>query len=391
MAAGPLAGVTVLELGGIGPGPFAAMLMADLGANVIRIDRPKDAGRIFPGPPSSELLNRNKRSIALDLKRPESIAVVHALAQRADIVVEGYRPGVTERLGIGPDDLLGVNSRLVYCRMTGWGQTGPLAQRAGHDINYIAITGVLHAIGQADGPPQIPLNLVGDFGAGGTYLVIGALAALQEVHRTGVGQVVDAAIVDGTLHLLTAIHALLGVGAWTDERGANMLDGGAPYYQVYETSDRRHMAVGAIEPQFYAELIELLEVGLDPAEQNDPRTWKQTREVLAARFATQDQAYWTELFASSDACVVPVLSLREAAGHPQITERVSLVERFGTMQAAPAPRFSRTPGELQRPAPAPGDHTHEVLAELGISVESLHGAAIPAANTSTTTIFERLS
>jgi alpha-methylacyl-CoA racemase len=349
--------------------------MADLGADVIRIDRP-GGSTLFPGTPRQELLNRNKRSIALDLKRPESVDVVRALVRKADVLVEGYRPGVAERLGLGPADLGAVNERLVYCRMTGWGQSGPLSQQAGHDIDYIAITGALHVIGEAGGPPQIPVNLLGDFASGSAYMVIGALAALREAERTGTGQVVDGAIVDGAAHLLTAVHAMLGAGAWQDARGSNMLDGAAPFYRVYETSDGKHVAVGAIEPQFYAELVAKLEVEVDLGVQQDRTTWDATAKLFAGAFAARTQAEWTAVFDQSDACVAPVVGLLEAADHPHLVARETFVTRDGLLQAAPAPRFSRTPGTLRGLPPLPGEHTREILAESGIEADALLSGGI---------------
>lgn len=363
---GPLTGVRVVELAGLGPGPFATMMLADLGAEVVRIDRPAAAG-IFPGKPEEDLLNRGKRSVILDLKRPEAIEVVLQLLEQADVVVEGYRPGVAERLGLGPETCSERNPRLVYGRMTGWGQTGPLAQSAGHDIDYIAVTGALHAIGDAHGAPQIPLNLVGDFGGGGMYLVVGILAALRVAERTGQGQVVDAAIVDGAAHLLTGIHAFLNAGAWTDRRSANMLDGGAPFYATYETADGRHMAVGAIEGKFYAELLARLGIDEDPARQHDRRAWPAIRIKLAAAFATRTMAQWCEVFEGSDACVAPVVSLREAATHPHIEARGSIVDHGGAVQSAPAPRFSVSQTQLGSQPPTPGQHTREVLTDWGIA------------------------
>jgi alpha-methylacyl-CoA racemase len=354
----------VLELAGLGPAPFAAMMLADLGAEVVRIDR-QGSGGMFAGLEPFDLLNRGKKSVLLDLKRPEAVRTALAMAERADVLIEGYRPGVAERLGIGPADCLARNPRLVYGRMTGWGQDGPLAQLAGHDIAYIAITGALHAIGAAGGPPQIPMNIVGDFGGGGNYLVIGVLAALVEVRRSGRGQVVDAAIVDGTAHLLAMAHSMLASGTWSDERGVNLLDGGAPFYSVYETSDGRHMAVGALERKFYAELVAKLGIDADPAHQYDRARWPALRTRIAAAFAKRPQAEWTELFADSDACVAPVLSLREAAEHPQIKARGSIVQRDGIMQPGPAPRFSLTPTALSTPPPVPGQDTEEVLAAWG--------------------------
>ncbi|MEV0627830.1 CaiB/BaiF CoA transferase family protein [Nonomuraea wenchangensis] len=362
---GPLSGVKVLELGGIGPGPFAGMMLADLGADVVRVDRP-GGGAFFPGLEHLDLLNRGKRSVVLDLKRPEAVAAVLSMAAAADVLIEGYRPGVAERLGLGPEACHARNPRLVYGRMTGWGQDGPMAQQAGHDIGYIALTGALHAIGEAGGPPQIPVNLVGDFGGGGNYLVIGVLAALREADRSGQGQVVDAAIVDGTAHLLAGTHMMLATGTWADERGVNLLDGGAPFYAVYETADGRHMAVGALEPKFYAELLTALELDEDPARQHDKARWPALRDKLAAAFASRSQAEWSAVFAGSDACVAPVVGLREAADHPHIKARGSIVEHEGLLQPAPAPRFSRTPTALGTPPPAPGRHTLEVLEEWGV-------------------------
>ncbi|MFE6926060.1 CaiB/BaiF CoA transferase family protein [Nocardia sp. NPDC057663] len=366
MNTGPLAGLRVIELAGIGPGPFATMMLADLGADVVRIDRPAAAG-VFPGKPEEDLLNRGKRSVVADLKRPEAVETVLTLLERADVVVEGYRPGVAERLGLGPDACWERNPRLVYGRMTGWGQTGPLAQSAGHDIDYIAVTGALHTIGEADGAPQVPLNLVGDFGGGGMYLVVGILAALRVAERTGQGQVVDAAIVDGAAHLLTGIHAFLNAGAWDDRRGANMLDGGAPYYATYETADGRHMAVGAIESKFYAELLARLAIDAEPRQQHDRSEWPVTRGKIAAAFATRTLAEWCEVFDGSDACVAPVVSLREAVTHPHVEERGSIIDRGGVVQAAPAPRFSLSKTSLGSPPPVPGEHTRAVLEEWGIA------------------------
>ncbi|MEE1764920.1 MULTISPECIES: CaiB/BaiF CoA transferase family protein [unclassified Streptomyces] len=380
MADGPLAGCRVLELAGIGPGPFAGMTLADLGAEVVRVDRPGGSG-LFAGFEHVDVLNRGKKSVLLDLKRPDAVRAVLDMAARADVLIEGYRPGVAERLGLGPDDCLASNPRLVYGRMTGWGQDGPLARLAGHDIGYIALTGALHAVGSAGGPPQIPLNLVGDFGGGGTYLVIGVLAALREAERTGRGQIVDAAIVDGTAHLLAGTHMLLATGTWQDERGVNLLDGGAPFYAVYETSDGRHMAVGALEPKFYAELLAVLGLDEDPAAQHDRTGWPRLRERLAAAFASRTQDEWAKAFSASDACVAPVLSLREASDHPHIRARGTLVERDGVLQPAPAPRFSATPTALGSPPPVPGRHTADVLESWDVEdAEGLlsSGAAVQA-------------
>ncbi|HLU73470.1 MAG TPA: CaiB/BaiF CoA-transferase family protein [Nonomuraea sp.] len=382
MSSGPLSGVKVLELGGIGPGPFAGMTLADLGAQVVRVDRP-GGGVFLAGQEHLDLLNRGKKSVVLDLKKPEAVETVLAMVSQADVLIEGYRPGVAERLGLGPEVCHARNPRLVYGRMTGWGQDGPMAQLAGHDIDYIALTGALHAIGAAGGPPQIPMNLVGDFGGGGAYLVIGVLAALREADRTGYGQVIDAAIVDGAAHLLAWTHTMLGAGMWVDERGANMVDGGAPYYSVYETADGKYMAVGALEPKFYAELLTKLGLDEDPARQQDRDRWPALRERIASAFAEKTQAEWSAIFEESDACVAPVVSLREAAHHPHIKARGSIVEHHGMLQPAPAPRFSRTPTSLGAPPPALGQHTLEVLSDWGIDdaaalIES--GAAVLASD-----------
>ncbi|MET7680475.1 CaiB/BaiF CoA-transferase family protein [Streptomyces sp. NPDC005423] len=363
--AGPLAGCRVVELGGIGPGPFAGMFLADLGAEVVRVDRPARAAEADAGGPA-DVLNRGKKSVVLDLKRHSARAALLALVGRADILIEGFRPGVTERLGIGPHDCLARNSRLVYGRMTGWGQDGPLAATAGHDLTYIAVTGALGAIGEAGGPPTIPLNLVGDFGGGGCYLVIGVLAALHAVRRTGRGQVVDAAIVDGTAHLLASTFGKLGRGEWTDERGVNRFDGGWPFYAVYGTRDGRHMAVGALEPKFYRRLVELLGLDVDPDRQHDRSTWPDLRRRLAERFAQRTRDEWAELFLGTDACVAPVLSLTEAAAHPQLRARAGLVDRDGVVQPAAAPRFSATRTSPGTTAPAVGADTAAVLRGWGV-------------------------
>ncbi|WP_416967983.1 CaiB/BaiF CoA transferase family protein [Streptomyces sp. 4F14] len=361
-AVGPLAGVRVLELGGIGPGPFAGMLLADLGAEVVRVDRPGEKG--VGGP--ADVLGRGKRSVVLDLKSAGGVGALLGLVERADVLIEGFRPGVTERLGVGPHTCLARNSRLVYGRMTGWGQDGPLAASAGHDITYIAVSGALGAIGEADGPPQIPLNLVGDFGGGGCYLVIGVLAALHNAARTGRGQVVDAAIVDGTAHLLASTYAKLARDEWTDERGVNRFDGGWPFYAVYGTKDGRHVAVGALEPKFYRALVELLGLDVNPAHQHDRSGWPELRRLLTERFAERTRDEWAALFEGTDACVAPVLSLTEAASHPHLTARTSLFTRAGVLQPAAAPRFSVTPARAGSPAPAVGADTRGVLREWGV-------------------------
>jgi alpha-methylacyl-CoA racemase len=372
---GPLRGVKVVELAGIGPAPFGCMLLAELGADVLRVERP--GGGLAMGPPEYELVNRGRRSVALDLKKPEAVSAVLELIAQADVLVEGFRPGVAERLGLGPEDCWAVNERLVYGRMTGWGQDGPLAQSAGHDIDYLGLSGALHAIGRAGGPPQVPANLLGDFAGGSLYLVIGVLAALTEARTSGKGQVVDAAIVDGSAHLTTMLLGALASGVWKQERGTNLLDTGAPFYDVYETSDGKHMSVGAIEPKFYDELITLL--GIAPPDRYDVSTWPELRDQLADAFARKTQAEWTQIFDGTDACVAPVLPL--AGEHPHLEARGVFVEHHGVRQAAPAPRFSRTPTSLGEPPTRPGQHTREALTEWGVEgVEELlrSGAAVQA-------------
>jgi alpha-methylacyl-CoA racemase len=353
--------VRVLELPSIGPGPFAAMLLADLGADVVRVDRPGGQPLQIVAA-EHDLLGRGKRSLVLDLKAPADLETVLALVQRADLLIEGFRPGVAERLGVGPEVCLARNRRLVYGRMTGWGQDGPAAATAGHDITYIAATGALHAIGEAGGAPQIPLNLVGDF-SGALYLVTGLLAALHEATASGRGQVVDAAMVDSTAHLMTAFYGLVSHGVWRDERGVNLIDGGAPFYGVYRTSDDRYLAVGALEPAFYAELLAGL--GLDPEDnlQTDVSAWPALRERVAAVFATRSQSEWVDVFAGGDACVEPVLGMLEAPKHPHLAARGTFVRDRDVVQPGPAPRFSRTRAQLDRPPPTPGQHQVEIRAD----------------------------
>jgi alpha-methylacyl-CoA racemase len=362
---GPLAGVRVVELAGIGPGPFCAMLLADLGAEVLRVDRPAAARTGWP-----TVLARGRRSVAVDLKHPDGAGVVLDLVAAADALVEGFRPGVAERLGIGPDACLARNPRLVYGRVTGWGQEGPWRQAAGHDIDYIALAGALHPVGPAGGPPVPPLNLVGDFGGGGMLLAFGVVAALLERGRSGAGQVVDAAMVDGAALLTTQFHELLAAGLWHERRGSNLLDGGAPFYGVYETADGRHLAVGALEPQFYAELLRRL--GLDAGDlpdQLDRDGWPLLRERLAALFRTRTLDEWSELLAGTDACVAPVLGLGEAPAHPHNRARGTFVDVGGVVQPAPAPRFGRTPCDPPTPAAHPGEHTDQALTDWGVPAE----------------------
>ena len=374
---GPLTGVRVIELAGIGPGPFTAMMLADLGADVIRVDRTAPAGfGSLPG----DLLHRNRRSVAVDLKSEAGREVVRALVRNADALIEGFRPGVTERLGLGPDDCLAVNPRLVYGRMTGWGQDGPLAPYAGHDIDYLALTGALHGIGRAGERPVPPMNLLGDFGGGGMMLALGIVSALYAVRAGAAGQVVDAAIVDGVSVLATQIHALRRFGMWQDPRGVNLLDGGAPFYDTYECADGRHVAVGALEPQFYDELVRLTGFPLpgdEALDRTDPADWPALREAWARLFRTRTRDEWTELLGTSDACVAPVLDWREAPEHPHLAARGVFVEHDGVTQPAPAPRFSGTPTSVRRPPPQPGEHTDEVLAEAGFDADRI--AALRAA------------
>jgi alpha-methylacyl-CoA racemase len=377
--AGPLAGLRVVELAGMGPGPFAAMLLADLGADVIRVERPGNSGPAIP--PELDAVRRGRRSVVLDLRHPMGPAALLDLVQGADVLIEGNRPGVTERLGIGPDECLARNPRLVYARMTGWGQDGPLASTAGHDITYLALTGALHAMGRAGEKPAVPLNLVGDYGGGSLYLVMGVLAAVFEAGRSGQGQVVDAAIVDGATSLTTVLHAMMAAGMWRDERGVNILDTGTPWYDVYATSDGKHVAVGAIEPQFYAQLMTMLGLSPDEARRRDPRQWPAIRSELTDAFASRSRDEWAAVFGPTDACVAPVLSLTEAKDHPQLAARGTFVEISGMAQPAPAPRFGRTPPPVPTPPAPVGADTREALTDWGVKdVEQLlaAGAAIQA-------------
>ncbi|MDA8071910.1 MAG: CaiB/BaiF CoA-transferase family protein [Actinomycetota bacterium] len=376
---GPLTGTRIVELAGIGPGPYACMLLADAGADVIRVDRRTNREASADAGPTWDLLARSRPSVGVDLKRPEGLALVLELVAGADAVVEGWRPGVAERLGVGPEACWARNERVVYGRMTGWGQDGPLAARAGHDIDYIALSGALWSVGRNGERPVPPLNLVGDFGGGGMMLAFGVCAALLEAARSGRGQVVDAAMVDGSASLMTMTYGLVHAGLWRDERGSNLLDGGAPFYDVYETADGRYMAVGAIEPQFYAALLRGLDLADDdlPA-QMDRSTWPVLRDRFAARFATRTREQWTEIFEGTDACVAPVLSPQEAPTHPHNVARATFVEVAGVVQPAPAPRFSRTPSVVRCPPPAPGSG-HRALVSWGVPadrVAELRGAGV---------------
>lgn len=358
---GPLTGLKVVELAGIGPGPHGAMILADLGAQVVRVDRP--GGLQLGDPALADPTLRGRRRVAADLKSPEGVETVLRLVERADVLVEGYRPGVTERLGVGPDACHARNPALVYARMTGWGQDGPMAQRAGHDINYISLTGALHAIGRAGERPVPPLNLVGDFGGGSMLLVVGVLAALWEAQRSGRGQVVDAAMVDGASVLSQMFWGFLAQGAWTDERDANVLDGHAPFYDTYTCADGRHVAVGPLEPQFYAAFLAGL--GVDPADlpaQYDRTGWPVLRARFTELFTSRTRDEWAAVFDGTDACVTPVLAFGEVAAHPHLAARSTIVEADGVAQAAPAPRFSRTPAQLPAP-PTEAEDVESVLAD----------------------------
>jgi alpha-methylacyl-CoA racemase len=363
-SAGPLAGTRIVTMGGLGPAPFCGMLLADLGADVVRVDR---VAEVDGPPPIDGLLRRSQRSIAVDVKDPDGRAVVHALAVQAEAFVEVFRPGVAERLGIGPGDLLARNPRLVYARATGWGQDGPYAAAAGHDINYLALSGALHAIGPAEAPVP-PLNLVGDYGGGGMLLAVGLLSGILEARGSGEGQVLDVAMVDAAATLTTVFHGLLAEGRWQDRRHANVLDGAAHYYRAYETADGRHMAVGAMEPPFYADLCGRL--GVSVPQEDTPEAWDAHGETMAARFRERTRAEWEADLVGPQSCATPVLSLAEAPHHPHARARGSFVEAGGVRQPAPAPRFSRTAPAPPSPPAMPGDHTLGVLADLGIAGEA---------------------
>jgi alpha-methylacyl-CoA racemase len=372
MGKGPLAGIKVLEVAGIGPGPFAGMMLADLGADVVRIDRADRVRGGDPAKPPADVLARGRRSVAVDLKQAQGVEVVLRLVEQADVLIEGFRPGVMERLGLGPEVCLERNPRLVFGRMTGWGQEGPMAQAAGHDINYIALAGALEPIGRAGQKPTPPLNLVGDFGGGGMLLALGVCAALVERGRSGKGQVVDAAMVDGAATLMGFFHGMAAMGAWPGERGKNLLDTGAHFYDTYETSDGKFISLGSIEPQFYAELIEKL--GLadeDLSGQMDRSGWEGLKVRFEALFKTKTRAQWCEILEGSDACFAPVLSMAEAPEHPHIAHRKTFVESHGLVQPAPAPRFSRTSPELGRPPAHAGQHTTDVLASFGFGEDEI--------------------
>jgi alpha-methylacyl-CoA racemase len=368
--AGPLAGVKIIELAGLGPAPYACMLLADAGAEILCIDRPDAFAN--PEEPYHKIEKRSRPSVGINLKNPEGAALVRELVGGADAFIEGFRPGVAERLGLGPDDLTAINPALVYGRMTGWGQQGALAERAGHDINYIAIAGALWSMGRADEVPAPPLNLVGDYGAGGMMLAFGVTAALLEAKRSGFGQVVDAAMVDGTASMMHLVYGFHQQGTWTEQRGANTLDSGAHFYEVYETSDGQYVSVGAIEPQFYTQLLEGL--ALDPAElpsQFDRAQWPAMKERFRTIFKARTREAWCEVFDGRDACVWPLLSTWEAPSHPYLTEREVFVEIEGVTQPSPVPRFSRTPSTISKPPSIPTADTSSALVEWGVATERL--------------------
>lgn len=372
---GPLSGYRVIELAGLGPGPFAAMLLSDMGADVIRVDRPD---RISSSPPDRRdlrtgdvVVGRGRRSVAIDLKSAAGRETVLRLLESSDALIEGFRPSVTERLGLGPEDCLSRNPKLIYGRITGWGQSGPLAQLAGHDINYIALSGTLAMIGRSGEGPLPPINLLGDYGGGGMLLVVGIVSALLEAQHSGKGQVVDAAMVDGAALLAARMHGLRGVGQWGD-RGTNILDSGAWFYNVYETMDGRYIALGPIEPQFLSEMLSLMELPGDVPEQLDRSTWPDMKQRVASWIKTKTRDEWCKVFKDSDACFTPVLEPDEAIEHPHNVQRGTFVSRNGVVQPAPAPRFSRTPADIAGPPAAPGDHTDGVLADAGFKAGEIH-------------------
>ena len=366
---GPLTGVSVLELAGIGPAQLGGMLLSDLGADVIRVDRPADVPEDRPMRPNAEVLARGRRSIALDLKSLDGLEVMLDLIGDSDVLVDPYRPGVTERLGIGPDVALERNPGLIYARMTGWGQSGPLAQTAGHDINYIALAGALNPIGHPNVPPPVPLNLIGDFGGGGMLLAFGVAAALVERGRSGRGQVVDVAMIDGVASLMASIFQVDAMGEWSHERGANWLQGAAPWYRAYETADGRYVTVGPLESKFYNLLLERL--GLEPSDwpQWDRARWRELAIRLEDVFASHTLAHWSEELEGTDVCFAPALRLEELTEHPHLAAREVYVDYRGVTQPAPVPRFGRTPGAIASPPPWPGEHTIDILRDLGLHAD----------------------
>jgi alpha-methylacyl-CoA racemase len=369
---GTLSGYKIVEFAGIGPAPMCAMLLADMGADVLRIDRAEDAALGITLDAKYSLLGRGRKSVAIDLKQPEGVAAAMKLIEKADALLEGFRPRVMERLGLGPDECLKRNPKLIYGRMTGWGQEGPLAHAAGHDINYIALSGVLASIGRRGAAPVPPLNLVGDFGGGGLYLALGVVAGLLEAQKSGKGQVVDSAMVDGAASLLTAIYGMHASGMWSDKRGDNILDTGAHFYDVYETKDGEYVSIGSIEAKFYAELLKRSGLeGQEMPRQMDRKAWPDLKEKFAALFKTKTRDEWCKIMEGSDICFAPVLSMAEAPNHPHNQLRGTFVEVEGVVQPGPAPRFSRTPSKIQRPPAKPGEHTEEALHEWGFSAAEL--------------------
>lgn len=365
---GPLKGIKIIEIAGIGPGPFCAMMLADMGAEIIRIDRKDAAG----SGSKADILNRGRRSIALDLKAPEGTEAVLKLIEQADALIEGFRPGVMERLGLGPEVCQRLNPKLVYGRMTGWGQYGPLAHSAGHDINYIALTGALHSVGQHGGPPVPPLNLVGDFGGGGMMLAFGLVCGLLEARSSGQGQVVDAAMTDGSAALMAMMYGFKAKGMWTNERGGNLFDGGAHFYDSYECADGKWVAIGPFEPKFYSLLLKLC--GLDDLafeDQRNPEKWPELKTKLAAIFKTKSRYQWCAIMDGTDACLTPILDLDEAPLHPHNQARKTFVELDGVIQPAPTPRFSRTIPEIQGPPPVAGEHTEAILKQWDFAVDEI--------------------
>ncbi len=369
---GPLAGYKVVEIASIGPGPMCAMLLSDMGAEVLRVDRIRPSGLGLAIPPRFDLLNRGRRSVAIDLKKKEGLKIALRLVEQADVLIEGFRPGVAERLGIGPEDCFARNPELIYGRVSGWGQEGPLAHAAGHDINYIALVGALHAIGRAGETPVPPLNLVADYGGGALYLAFGIVCGLLEASKSGQGQIVDAAMVDAVASLMTVFYGLQTMGIWTDRRGENILDGGAHFYDVYETADGKYISIGAIEPKFYAELLHLTGLdGEDLPHQMDRTKWPEMHKRLRAVFKNKTRNEWCSIMEGTDVCFAPVLSIEEAPNHRHNKTRGTFVEIDGQIQPAPAPRFGRTKPEIQGPPPEPGQHTDEALADWGFAEEEI--------------------
>tara|TARA_B100000405_G_scaffold2665_1_gene2267 strand:+ start:1103 stop:2242 length:1140 start_codon:yes stop_codon:yes gene_type:complete len=368
---GPLSGKRIVEIAGIGPGPFCAMLLADLGAEVVRVDRASAVPDIMPDSPNLDLLNRGRRSVGVNLKTPEGIETVLKLVQESDALIEGFRPGVAERLGIGPEECLARNPKLIYGRMTGWGQEGTYSSMAGHDINYIALSGVLGMIGREGGKPIPPVNLVGDFGGGGMLLALGICAALVETAKSEKGQIIDAAMTDGSALLSTMMHSFKAMGMWGD-RGTNLLDTGAPFYDVFECADGEFISLGSIEPQFYSELLRITEIDQsENPKQMDRAKWAEMKSKIGDAIKGKTRSEWEELMEGTDVCFAPVLSMDEAYEHPHNKQRNTFIEIAGVMQPAPAPRFSRTPASVSSPPPHAGQHTEEVLAGLGLTKDEI--------------------